>query len=357
MAQSVDINGFLLRSQLCATIDVRSPGEFAIGHIPGAINVPLFNDAERTAVGTAFKKSGRDEAVLLGLELVGPRMREIAGAVQQIDRAGGTESKSVCLHCWRGGMRSQSVAWLLEMAGFQVTLLEGGYKSWRQYVRTVFARPWEIVVLSGLTGAGKTLLLHRLGELGEQAVDLEQMANHRGSAFGGLGLPDQPTVEQFENCLASELAQLDPSRRIWVEDEGRRIGRIQVPVEFYDQYRIAPAIYVDVPLAKRAELLAEVYGTLDVDGIVQSIENIRKRLGGQHANEAIRLIRGGNIAACTELLLEYYDRTYLVSKSRMPRTVTHELATDDPTDPDFAMELVRTAEQLCQPTGCAKTGS
>ncbi len=346
MAETVDIVEFLSRTRSSVTIDVRSPGEFTGGHIPNACNVPLFDDAGRAAVGTLYKNSGREAAVLLGLDLVGPRMREIVEQVQKISRTINPANKSVCLHCWRGGMRSQSVAWLLEQAGFQVTLLDGGYKSWRRHVRTVFAHPWEIVVLSGLTGAGKTALLHKLYELGEQVIDLERLANHRGSAFGAIGLPDQPSVEQFENNLAVELSAVDPSQKIWVEDEGNRIGRVTVPVEFYDQYRNAPAIFMDVPRSKRVVLLAGVYGDLSPEEIEGSIENIRKRLGGQNVNEAIRLFRAGDILACTDLLLEYYDRAYRMSLGKMPRTMTHEVEVPDPAEIGTAERLIQLADQI-----------
>ena len=210
-------------------IDVRSPGEFSAGHIPGATNVPLFSDEERSVVGTLYADSGRDVALEKGLEFVGPKMAGFVREVKQLlaDRADSSKTSetkasrpTVWVHCWRGGMRSQSFAWLLDTAGLKVFVLEGGYKAFRKIALRKIGFRYRMVILSGLTGAGKTDFLKMLDAADEQIIDIEGLANHRGSSFGALGLGQQPTTEQFENRLFAALDQLDPQRRIWVEDEG-----------------------------------------------------------------------------------------------------------------------------------------
>ncbi len=328
-------------------IDVRAPVEFAQGHIPGACNLPLFLDQERAEVGTTYKNQGREPAILKGLEIVGPKMRTLVEKAKEIVQAKSDPipvRPQVLLHCWRGGMRSRSVAWLLEQADFDVQVLEGGYKSYRRTIHRIFETPFKLVVLSGLTGAGKTQNLHALAIAGEQVVDLEGLANHRGSAFGGIGLPAQPTVEQFENLLGEQLRRLDLSRRIWVEDEGKKIGRCVVPTPFFEQLRAAPAVFLDVPREVRARLSAELYGELDKPEIETAITNIRKRLGGQNANLAIEQLRNNDMSACTDTLLAYYDKTYSFSKEKMSRQVTIDLPTADPLSVQTLIELKRLAE-------------
>ena len=190
MAPCLHIDAFLAAGG--ALLDVRTPAEFRQGHIPGAANLPLFSDAERAEVGTLYKQQGRQAAVLRGLALVGPRMEALAAElVTWSERSAGAPLR---LHCWRGGMRSGSVAWLAQQLELPVLLLEGGYKSYRRWVLELFERPWPLRLLGGRTGCGKTELLLALRERGAAVVDLEGLAHHRGSSFGGLGLPEQPSV-------------------------------------------------------------------------------------------------------------------------------------------------------------------
>jgi tRNA 2-selenouridine synthase len=296
-------------------LDVRSPAEHEQGHIPGAISFPLFENDERARVGTCYKQEGREAAIVLGLELVGPKLARFVRQAKEL-----TRDRSLRVHCWRGGMRSGSMAWLLETAGFQVTLLEQGYKGFRHWVRTVLAVPKPILTLGGMTGTGKTAVLHALAEQGEQILDLEALANHRGSSYGALGLPPQPTVEQFENLVAVAWAELDSDRPIWIEAESRMVGTCRVPDELFQQMMTAPVLQIERSRSERIDLLLQVYGECDRRQLIEATERLQKRLGGQHAHRAADLIRQDNLPAAMEIVLDYYDKTYLYDLKR--RNVT-----------------------------------
>lgn len=286
-------------------LDTRSPGEFAAGHIPGAVSFPLFSNEERAAVGICYKQAGQATAIELGLEFVGPKMASFVRTAKEI-----APDKSVRVHCWRGGMRSSSMAWLLETAGLQVALLQGGYKSFRRWVRTTLATPKPIITLGGMTGTGKTALLYELQKQGEQIFDLEGFANHRGSSYGALGLPPQPTQEQFDNDLAIAWAPLNAARPIWIEAESRRIGQCRVPDELFIPMQTAPVLEIQRTLEERLEILEQVYGECDREALVTATERISKRLGGQHVKVAVEQIRAGALKPAIALTLNYYDKTY-----------------------------------------------
>ncbi|MEY2794218.1 MAG: hypothetical protein RJA76_2210, partial [Bacteroidota bacterium] len=177
-------------------LDVRSPGEFKRAHIPNALSLPLFTDEEREKVGICYKHQGKEKAVELGLEFVGPKLVNFVKYAKKVAFEG-----EILVHCWRGGMRSASMAWLLETAGLKVFLLEGGYKSYRNFVLKIQSEPLPLRVLGGKTGSGKTELLREMKNAGFQVIDLEDLAKHRGSAFGHFGLEEQPSSEHFENLL------------------------------------------------------------------------------------------------------------------------------------------------------------
>jgi len=294
-------------------LDVRSPDEFKQGHIPGAVSVPLFNDDERAQVGTCYKKKGREEAIELGLELVGSKLVtfvRLAKGLAEHSRWSKDKSRTVRVHCWRGGMRSGSMAWLLETAGLSVTTLDGGYKAFRRWVRKMLSVPKPIISLGGMTGTGKTYLLQALAASGEQTIDLEGLANHRGSSFGNLGLPPQPSTEHFENLIAMQWATLDPSRSVWIEAESRRVGSCRVPEELFNPMMRAPVIQVVRSREERISNLIQEYGAVDKDGLVAATDRIRKKLGGLRTQQAIEAIQQGDLATATDIILEYYDKTY-----------------------------------------------
>ncbi len=298
-------------------IDVRSPGEFELGHIPGAHNMPLFNNLERTQVGTRYKNSGRDFAIELGLEYVGPKM---AGFVKFAKKL--AINKKLILHCWRGGMRSASLAWLLETAGYEVFLLQGGYKEYRRFNRESFSKATQLLVLGGYTGSGKTEILIELQKMGEQVIDLEGIAHHKGSAFGSIGQEQQPTNEQFENNLAHEWQKLDMNRRIWIEDESVTMGSNGVPDTLFAVMRTAKVLRIDIPREVRAKRLVKEYACFEPSLLETSILRIQSKLGGIVTKQALDALHLGDFEQVALITLIYYDKAYLNGLSkRDPKTI------------------------------------
>ncbi|KEF41604.1 MAG: tRNA 2-selenouridine synthase [Cyanobium sp. CACIAM 14] len=306
MAVSLPIDAFLAGKGVL--IDVRTPAEFRQGHIPGARNLPLFSDAERAEVGTLYRRQGRQAAVLRGLALVGPRMHALAAELAAWgERAEGAPLR---LHCWRGGLRSASVAWLAGQLDLPVVLLEGGYKSYRRWVLELFERPWPLRLLGGRTGSGKTELLLALRELGAAVVDLEGLAHHRGSSFGGLGLPEQPSGEHYENKLAAALAPLAGAAQIWLEAESAMVGRCRIPAGLWRQMKNAPVLAVERPLVERVNHLVTIYGAQDPLALAEATRRIARRLGPQRTALALEAIERRDWATACRQMLDYYDRCY-----------------------------------------------
>ncbi|MDO7848394.1 tRNA 2-selenouridine(34) synthase MnmH [Hymenobacter sp. M29] len=296
-------------------LDVRAPIEFAQGHVPGALNLPLFTDEERARIGTTYKQVSQERAVHLGLEFFGPKMSQMVKQAKKL-----APGKEVRLHCWRGGMRSGAVLWLLELAGFKVHLLDKGYKDYRRAVLASFDAPRQWRVLGGLTGSGKTDVLHALAAAPHQqpVLDLEGLAHHKGSAFGSIGQPAQPTQEQFENNLAAALLQLPTDAPVWVEDESRQIGRLTIPPALFEQMRTSPRYVLEVPRATRVAKLAAEYGAESPALLAEAIERLRKRLGGLATQQALAAVEAGDFARMVELVLDYYDKTYTYGLTQRP---------------------------------------
>ena len=306
MVASLSIDAFLAGGG--ALLDVRTPAEFAQGHIPGARNLPLFSDPERAEVGTLYKRQGRQAAVLRGLALVGPRLHTMAEDLAAwSERSAGAPLR---LHCWRGGMRSASVAWLADQLELPVALLEGGYKSYRRWVLDLFERPWPLRLLGGRTGSGKTELLLALRELGAAVVDLEGLAHHRGSSFGGLGQPPQPSSEHYENRLASVLAPLAGVPEIWLEAESAMVGRCRIPAGLWRRMKAAPVLAVERPLAERVAHLVTIYGSQDPRALAEATRRIARRLGPQRTALALEAIDRHDWPTACRQMLDYYDRCY-----------------------------------------------
>lgn len=302
----IDPEKFLTLSQSQVIIDVRSPSEFALGHIPGAVNIPVFDDEERKKVGTLYKNNGRYPAVLAGFDFVGPKMSRIAKLAETA-----APQKKVLVHCWRGGMRSGGIAWLLKTAGFEVSVLEGGYKAYRGYIRQKLAGNFNLIVLGGKTGGGKSDILKQLATFGEQIIDLEKIAHHKGSAFGDLGQEKQPSNEQFENNLYLELQKLDVKKATWIEDESRGIGFVGIPDVFYQQIRNSVIIFLDVPKPFRVRRLVKEYALFDVQKLENAIHRITKKLGGLNAKLSIESLAQKDFETVADVLLSYYDKAYL----------------------------------------------
>ena len=288
-------------------LDVRTPAEFAIGHIPGAYNLPLFSNEERVVVGTLYKQQSPDKAFLKGLEYAGARMPDYVKEARLLAPRG-----KIVVHCWRGGQRSGSLSWLLSFSGMDVQVLQGGYKAYRQHIHRQFGeRPLRMLVLGGPTGSAKTKILHELAALGEQIIDLEKLAQHKGSAFGALGEEAQPTVEQFENELYATFVNIDPQRRVWIENESRGIGKVFMPQGFWEQFRQSPLIDLVMPFEQRVAFLVETYASFAVEDLMASFYGIERRLGGLNLKLALTALQAGDFASAAAIALRYYDKSYL----------------------------------------------
>ena len=290
-----------------ALLDVRAPSEYAQGHIPGARNLPLFSDAERAAVGTAYKQQGRRPAIQLGLQLVGPRL---AGLGEALANAQADSGGVLRLHCWRGGMRSESVAWLARQLDLPVVVLEGGYKAFRRWVLALVEQPWPVHLLGGRTGTGKTDLLLALQQRGVAVVDLEGLAHHRGSSFGGLGLPPQPSTEHYENRIAMALQRQRTAPQIWLEAESVQVGRCRIPAGLWRQMQRAPLLEIQRPVAERLEQLVAVYGNQPAEALRKATERIARRLGPQRTAAALEAIARSDWGDAAGQMLDYYDGCY-----------------------------------------------
>lgn len=305
MIKSVTIEEFLTAAHKPVLADVRTPAEFEHGHIPGAVNLPLFSNEERVRVGTTYKQIGREQAILLGFDLTGNKWSGFIRSALEL-----APDKRIAVHCWRGGMRSGAMAWALDLYGFEVFLIQGGYKSYRQWAHRQFATARDWRILGGMTGSGKTSLLGKLQKIGEQIVDLEELAQHRGSTYGSMNKMRQPSQEQFENNLAWTMKDLGPDRCVWIEDENLNIGKVAIPSRLWQQMNKAPLIDIEVDLEERVARLVEEYGSLAPDFLVECTQRIRKRLGPLQTTQAIAAIREGRMDDFIRLALVYYDKTY-----------------------------------------------
>ena len=287
-------------------IDVRSPGEFAQGHIPGAYNVPLLSDDARVLVGTMYKNQGKSQAVALGFEIVTPNIADLINQAKKI-----APENKIIVYCARGGMRSRSVAQLLDEHGFCVKLLFGGYKLAKNYLREQGKIPRKITILSGKTGSGKTKILHELKKLGEQVLDLEALANHRGSVFGDLGMQAQPTQQQFALACYMQWISFDSKKTIFIEDESKRVGNCFVPDEIFEQMQPASRLFINISCEMRINNLVQEYGIYPVEQIKLCVMQLSKRLGGACTKELISLLEQNNLHEFVGILLEYYDKKYV----------------------------------------------
>jgi tRNA 2-selenouridine synthase len=288
-------------------IDVRSPGEYAKGHIPGAVNIPLFSDTERAHIGTVYVQQSKEKATELGYKYVNPKLSEFIVQSKKV----GPEGK-VAVHCWRGGMRSRLFAEYLHNNGFKdVSVIVGGYKAYRNYLLRTFDIPFDLKIVGGYTGSGKTYVIKQLQSIGFQVIDLESLAKHKGSAFGELENVTQPTVEQFENNLFNAWRKLDYSQPIWLEDESHNIGGVNIPMNLFNQMRAATVFFLDIPLEERAKHLVIEYADSNPLLLAASIGRLSKRLGGLNTTRAIQFLHEKNFYGVALLMLGHYDKTYL----------------------------------------------
>ncbi len=324
--QKIHIEQALTLAKSLPVFDVRSPSEYAHAHIPGAISLPIFDDAQRAEIGTSYKQNSVQDAIKIGLKHFGHKLNDYINIVEE--HANTTSNSEIILHCWRGGMRSQAMAWVLDFYGYDVYLIIGGYKAYRNHVLNSFQLPIEFNVLGGSTGSAKTFILEKLKEMGESVIDLEGIAHHRGSSFGALGMPIQPSQEQFENNLHKELSNyfsIDEEqgyhqpKKIWIENESQRIGLVNIPKVLFERMLSSKLVVLQIPFEERLKLIVEQYGKFTKEELIDATIRIQKKLGGLETKNVISFLEVGNIYKAFELLLMYYDRGYKAASSRTNR--------------------------------------
>ena len=338
--KQIDIEQFLKLSQETPIFDVRSPSEFSHAHIPGAFSLPLFTDEQRKIIGTAYKQQSRQIAVDHGLHYFSERMKIIPGEALAIlnnwrkqnknslpsSYSAGDKQVTFLVHCWRGGMRSEAVAWLLSLYGHSVYTLKGGYKAFRNFALQQFEKEHQINILGGYTGSGKTEILKEMQREGNPVIDLEKLACHKGSAFGDLGEASQPTQEMFENLLAIELLKINTTEEkeaansnghtknrdagIWIEDESRNIGSLTIPGKFWEQMRRGKLHFLEIPFDSRLDFITAVYGSFKKSDLINAVVKIQKKLGGMETKNAINFFLENNPKESFRILLQHYDKLY-----------------------------------------------
>ena len=294
-----------------AVIDVRSPAEFALDHVPGALNLPVLDDAQRAAVGAEYVQRSKFLARRHGAALVA---RNIAGHLESAlgDRDG---SFRPLVYCWRGGQRSGAMVTVMDQVGWPVTVLEGGYQTWRRQVKTaLYDAPLahRLVLIDGPTGAGKTALLGTVASRGVQTLDLEALAAHRGSLFGAMP-GGQPSQKAFETRLHDALSRLDPARPVLVEAESSKIGARVVPPSLWAAMSAAPAVRVDSPVAVRAARTVRDYAAIAADpaAIDAALTRLPRHIGKEAVAAWRALAAAGDTGAlATELIVHHYDPSY-----------------------------------------------
>ena len=316
-------------------IDVRSPGEYTHAHIPNAFSLPLFNDDERAAIGTTYKQESREAAIKLGLPFFGNKMQnmieQVEGWAAIYEKTNG-HKPAILVHCWRGGMRSAAVAWLLDLYGFKTEQLSGGYKAYRNWVLVQFEKNYSMKVLGGYTGSGKTEILLQLQKSKIPVIDLEGLANQKGSSFGALGQDQQKTQEQFENNLANALFHISTIHScFWIEDESQRIGTNMLPITFFKNLRNSICYFIDIPFESRLQFIVKAYGKFAVADLIAATLRIQKRLGGLETKTAVNLLVENNIEAAFSILLKYYDKVYLknIETAAIPKFKTEKIVASE----------------------------
>ena len=301
-----------------AIIDARTEDEFALDHLPGAVNWPSLDNEQRITIGTLYKQVNPFEAKKRGAALVAANIaKHIERHVIDLPR-----DWQPLVYCWRGGKRSGSLALILGQIGFKVAIIEGGYKAFRSQVIEAIpplAQRIQWRVICGPTGAGKTRLLHCLREQGAQVLDLEGLANHRSSVLGIIPGQAQPSQKHFDTLLWNELRQFDPQKPVYIESESRKVGNLAVPESLILAMRASPCYQLELPEDERVQLLLE-----DYDFFVKDPEMFSKRLdalvairGKEVVSEWQRLIKSGEInTVVRELLTSHYDPTYFASMKR-----------------------------------------
>lgn len=285
-------------------VDVRAPIEYNEDHIPGAINLPIFNDDERKEIGTLYKMAGKTDAVKRGTEIGGRRIVDIINSLTEV------KDREIIIYCARGGMRSGAVASLINSLGIKTFRIIDGYRSFRKIVMDELSameiKP-KMFILQGLTGAGKTEILKQL----PNAVDLEDMAGHRSSIFGGIGLT-QNSQKRFETLLWLRLKELENEPFVIFEGESKKVGNMHIPENIFRQMREAPPIYIETSIERRVDIIKKEYtGFNEDERILKIAGSLRSKLGTVKTDLLINYYNEGNLNEFIKiLLLDYYDTLY-----------------------------------------------
>ncbi len=305
-------------AEFSTIIDARSESEYGLDRLPGAVNWPTLTNAQRQQIGTEYVQVNAFEAKKRGAALAAKNIAaHIEREVIPLPR-----NWKPLIYCWRGGKRSGSLALVLSEIGFQVTLIDGGYKAFRASVVEDTARlatQFNYRIICGPTGSGKTRLLQGLGSAGAQILDLEALAEHRSSVLGMIPGQEQPSQKQFDMRIWHTLRQLDPSRTVWAESESKKVGNVSIPDQLMQTLRESPCARVELPLDERVALLLEDYDFFvkDPDFFCKRLDVLRDLRGHEQINAWQQMIRSGNMAqVVAELLEKHYDPGYLSSTRR-----------------------------------------
>ncbi|MBA4239556.1 MAG: tRNA 2-selenouridine(34) synthase MnmH [Sphingobacteriaceae bacterium] len=315
---ALEVADFLNKSKHELIVDVRAPIEFFKGHVPYAINIPLFEDSERAEIGTLYKQQGKDTAVNRGLEIVSPKMTSFVNKVKALSK-----NKKVFVYCFRGGMRSNSFAWLMNTSGLDAVIMKGGYKAFRNYVLDYFEQERKIILLGGKTGSGKTDILKKLNEQNLQIVDLEGIAHHKGSAFGAINEQKQNPQQVFEHQLYHQLSELDRSQYVILEDESQTIGFNKLPHSLWQQMKQAPIVKIEIPFELRVQKLVEDYTTVDINALKACVGKIAQQLGTLNTKLCLQYLDDKNLSDVARLSLLYYDRAYEFNYKNKKQPIIH----------------------------------
>jgi len=303
MIKPLTVTDFIALGQ--PVLDVRSPGEYSESHIPGSFNLPLLDDADRAKVGKTYKDLGQEAAIALGYQLVNPLREAMLSKANTF-----SQDKTISLYCARGGLRSAKMAAFLSENGFQVYVLKGGYKSYRRHILAEISQFTNIVIVAGHTGCGKTEVLQEMEKLGAQVLDLESLAHHKGSAFGGLGHPEQPSTSQFQNRIFEVLRRFSPALPLWVENESVKIGRVCIPEELWENMCNAGGYELVLPVDERVKFILEGYGKFDTESLVMCIRNLARRLGDEDMRRLCQMTAERDLEPVVRRLIAYYDKSY-----------------------------------------------